>query len=127
MKDLKQLYKELGERKDFRIIRTGFDGGMGEFVKGNQRGMTVIWSYGGGWERISMDGKKRTPTWDEMCELKDMFFNDDECCVQYHPPKNEYVNNIKYCLHIWKPIEMYSGVLPIPPSLFVGVKGVELE
>lgn len=127
MKDLKQLYKELGERKDFRIIRTGFDGGMGEFAKGKQRGMTVIWSYGGGWEHISMDGKKRTPTWDEMCELKDMFFNDDECCVQYHPPKSEYVNSIKYCLHIRKPIEMYSGVFPIPPSLFVGVKGVELE
>lgn len=63
----------------------------------------------------------------KMCELKDMFFNEDECCVQYHHPKSEYVNNIKYCLHIWKPIKKYSGTLPIPPSLFVGVKGVELE
>ena len=62
MKDLKQLYKELNERKDFRFIRTGFDGGFGEFIKGNQMGMTVIWSYGGGWEHVSIDGKKRMPT-----------------------------------------------------------------
>lgn len=126
MKNLKELYKELSERKDFEIIRTGFDGGMGAFTKGSQKGMTVIWSYGGGWEHISIDGKHRMPTWEEMCQLKDMFFNYDECCVQYHPPKSEYVNNVKHCLHIWKPIEKYSGKLPIPPSLFVGMKGVEL-
>ena len=32
MKNLKQLYDELKSRKDFRIIRTDFDGGMGEFI-----------------------------------------------------------------------------------------------
>lgn len=64
---------------------------------------------------------------DQKCQLKDMFFTEEECCVQYHPPKSEYVNNIPYCLHIWKPIEKYSGILPIPPSLFVGAKGVELK
>ena len=127
MKPLKQLYEELSKREDFQIIRTGIDGGMGIFTKGSQKGMTVIWSYAGGWEHVSIDGKKRLPDWNEMCELKDMFFSDDECCVQYHPPKSEYVNNIPYCLHIWKPIEQYSGKLPMPPSLFVGVKGVELQ
>lgn len=127
MKRLKQLYEELNSRKDFEIIRTGFDGGMGVFTKGSQKGMTVIWSYAGGWEHVSIDGKKRTPTWQEMCRLKDMFFDENECCVQYHPPKSDYVNNIPYCLHIWRPIENYSGVLPMPPSLLVGVKGVELK
>lgn len=127
MKPLKQLYEELTKREDFQIIRTGIDGGMGIFTKGSQKGMTVIWSYGGGWEHVSIDGKKRLPDWNEMCALKDMFFSDDEFCVQYHPPKSEYVNNIPYCLHIWKPIEQYSGKLPMPPSLFVGVKGVELQ
>lgn len=127
MKPIKQLYEELSSRNDFRILRTGFDGWMGEFFRGSQRGMTVIWSWGGGWEHVSMDGKNRMPTWEEMCQLKDMFFVEEECCVQYHPPKSEYVNNIPYCLHIWKPIEKYSGILPIPPSLFVGAKGVELK
>lgn len=124
MKNIKQLYEELNIRKDFRVIRMGFDGGMGEFVRGSQKRMTVIWSWGGGFEHVSMDGKKRMPTWEEMCELKDMFFAEDECCVQYHPPKSEYVNNIPYCLHIWKPIEQFSGKLPVPPSLLVGVRGV---
>lgn len=127
MKPIEQLYEELNSRNDFRILRTGFDGGMGEFFRGSQKGMTVIWSWGGGWEHVSMDGKNRMPTWEEMCQLKDMFFTEEECCVQYHPPKSEYVNNIPYCLHIWKPIEKYSGILPIPPSLFVGAKGVELK
>ena len=71
--------------------------------------------------------KKRCPDWDEMCKLKDMFFEEDECCVQYHPPKSEYVNNIPYCLHIWRPIEEYTGKLPVPPSILVGIKGVKLE
>ena len=127
MKNLKQLYEALETRRDFQIIKKGFDGGMGVFTKGSLKNMTVIWSYGGGWEHVSIDGKNRTPTWDEMCSIKDMFFSDDECCVQYHPPKSEYVNNIPHCLHIWKPIEQYSGVLPIPPSLFVGIKGKRFE
>ena len=127
MKNLKQLYEELESRKDFQIIRKGFDGGMGVFTQGSLNKMTVIWSYGGGWEHVSIDGKNRMPTWDEMCHLKDMFFTEDECCVQYHPPKSEYVNNIPYCLHIWKPIEQYSGTLPIPPSMLVGIKGVQLQ
>ena len=127
MKNLKQLYEALETRRDFQIIKKGFDGGMGVFTKGSLKNMTVVWSYGGGWEHVSIDGKNRTPTWDEMCSIKDMFFSDDECCVQYHPPKSEYVNNIPHCLHIWKPIEQYSGELPIPPSLFVGIKGKRFE
>ena len=127
MKNLKQLYDELESRRDFQIMRKGFDGGMGVFTKGSLKNMTVIWSYGGGWEHVSIDGKNRTPTWDEMCSIKDMFFSDDECCVQYHPPKSEYVNNIPHCLHIWKPIALYSGKLPIPPSSFVGIKGKKFE
>ena len=66
------------------------------------------------------------PELEEMCFLKDMFFNDDECVVQYHPPKSDYVNNLKYCLHLWKPIEEYAGVLPMPPSILVGIKGLKL-
>lgn len=123
MKNLDLLYRELEERKDFEVLRVGFDGGIGVFTKGNLKGMSVIWSFGGGWEHVSMDGRNRMPTWDEMCQLKDIFFTEDECCVQYHPPKSEYVNNIPYCLHIWKPIEKFSGALPMPPSILVGVKG----
>jgi hypothetical protein len=123
MKSVNDIAATLIARNDFRIVRTGIDGGMGLFTKGAKKGMTVIWSYGGGWEHVSIDGKNRMPTWDEMCELKDMFWNEDECCVEYHPPKSEYVNNVEHCLHIWRPIEQYSGKLPMPPSIFTGLKG----
>lgn len=54
------------------------------------------------WEHISVSpkNKKRCPTWDEMCAIKDMFFGLDEECVEFHPKKNEYVNISEYCLHI---------------------------
>ena len=124
MKKISEIIESLKNNGiEFEI---SFDGGRGIFKKGSMKGMTVIWSYGGGWEHISIDGKKRMPEWEEMCFLKDMFFNDDECVVQYHPPKSEYVNNLKYCLHLWKPIEEYAGVLPMPPSILVGIKGLKL-
>ena len=45
MKNLKQLYETLETRRDFQIIKKGFDGGMGVFTKGSLKNMTVIWSY----------------------------------------------------------------------------------
>jgi len=114
------------ECNNAQLLKLGIDGGMAQFTRGAMKGMTVIFSFGGGWEHVSIDGKKRMPEWDEMCLLKEIFWKDDECVVQYHPPKSEYVNNIKYCLHLWKPIEKYHGKLPVPNSLLVGIKGVEL-
>lgn len=127
MKSLKQLYEELENRKDFYIDQKSIDGGSGFFTNDSLKGATVIWSYAGGWEHVSICPDNRVPTWDEMCKLKDMFWNEDEAVVQFHPPKSEYVNNVKNCLHLWKPIEKYSGKLPLPPSLFVGLKGVEFD
>jgi len=44
-----------------------------------------------------------TPTWEEMCWLKDAFWDADECVIQFHPPRSEYVNAHQTCLHLWKP------------------------
>ena len=59
-----------------------------------------------------------------MCEIKEIFFKDEEACVEYHPAKSEYVNNLSHCLHIWRP---QKETLPVPDSLLVGIKGLELE
>lgn len=82
---------------------------------------SVIWSDGGGWEHVSICPFKRSymPSWDDMCQLKDMFFKENETVVQYHPAKSEYVNNMANCLHLWRPT---NGVLPTPPSIMVGAK-----
>jgi hypothetical protein len=73
-----------------------------------------------GWEHVSCSCEDRCPTWEEMCFVKDIFWMEDECVVQYHPPKSEYVNYHPHCLHMWKPINMS---LPIPQTVLVGPKG----
>ena len=62
----------------------------------------IIASWGGGWEHVSASLRKRCPTWDEMCMMKDIFWEEEECVVQYHPPRSEYINCHPYCLHLWK-------------------------
>ena len=48
-----------------------------------------------------------------------MFFRKEEACVQYHPAESEYVDNVKNCLHIWRPT---AEELPTPPAYMVGIK-----
>jgi hypothetical protein len=67
--------------------------------------LIVIASDGMDWDHVSVSLKgniNRTPTWKQMCFIKDLFFDADECVVQYHPPATEYVNNHNGCLHLWK-------------------------
>lgn len=79
----------------------------------------VIASDGGGWEHVSVSRSDRCPTWDEMCQIKTMFWDDDDCAVQYHPPRADYVNNHPHCLHLWRPTAVQ---LPRPESWMVGYK-----
>ena len=74
-----------------------------------------------GWEHVSVSRSDRSPTWEEMCQVKDLFWDDTDCVIQYHPPKSDYVNNHPYCLHLWRPIGIE---LPRPPSFFVGHPGM---
>lgn len=79
----------------------------------------VIASDALGWEHVSVSRKDRMPTWDEMCQVKDLFWGEDDCVVQYHPPRSEYVNNHSYCLHLWRKI---GHQFEMPPSMMVGFK-----
>lgn len=72
-----------------------------------------------GWEHVSVSTARRTPNWAEMCFVKDLFWSEDECVIQFHPPKSEYVNNHPYCLHLWRAVD---GHIKSPPSLLIGVK-----
>ncbi len=77
-----------------------------------------------GWEHLTVSGKNKVPDWDVMCSVKEIFWEDEECCIQYHPRKSEYVNNNEHCLHIWRPD--YIDI-PEPPSLLVGIKGMSSQ
>lgn len=80
-----------------------------------------IASDGLGWEHVSVhivdEGNQETPMWDEMCKIKDMFWDAEDCVIQYHPPKSEYVNIHEHVLHLWKPI---GQEILLPPSMMVG-------
>lgn len=65
------------------------------------------------WEHVSVSklvvGKKGrvqqvTPSWEEMCVVKDLFWDAEDCVVQFHPPKSQYVNTHANCLHLWKAV-----------------------
>ena len=109
-----------------KLERTKLDGEFGDahngaaFIKLRSGAMArVIFSNGDGWEHVSMSLKTRTPTWEEMCELKELFWTDDDVVVQYHPRRVDYVNLHPHCLHLWAPTPG-DPPLPQPPSWMVG-------
>lgn len=74
------------------------------------------------WEHVSVKahdkGSKvwRCPKWNEMCFIKDLFWEKNESVIQFHPEESEYVNNHPAVLHLWRPVEFE---ITLPPRLFV--------
>lgn len=99
----------------------GDDGGAWRFKRHGVY-FNVVASWGGGWDHVSMSLPNRCPTWEEMCWVKDQFFEAEESVMQLHPPRSEYVNNHPFCLHLWRPQET---LIPLPPAIFVGIPGVQ--
>lgn len=101
-------------------------GNAGAFEIKLKHGQTVfvIASDGAGWEHVSVSRRDRCPTWDEMCQIKAMFWDEDDCVLQFHPPRSEYINIHPNCLHLWRPTDGNQS-MPMPPSILVGVKGGE--
>lgn len=84
----------------------------------------VIASDGEGWEHVSVSLPTRTPSWKQMCFIKNLFWDDDDCVVQYHPAKSDYINNHPNCLHIWRPTDQK---IPVPDPILVGLKQLNLQ
>lgn len=86
--------------------------------------------FGIDWEHVSVRAEKiinnriiqMIPTWVEMCFIKSLFWDDEDVVMQLHPKKSEYVNNHPCVLHLWRPTKTE---IPTPPSILVGVKGLE--
>jgi hypothetical protein len=126
--------KNLAYLDKFRISGSGGDGGafriplpLNNVDRLNgvlARHLMVIASNGLGWDHISVRAviqqrgqeMSRTPTWDEMCAMKRLFFHGHECAVQYHPPESDYVNLHPNVLHIWRP---QNVELPQPDKVMV--------
>lgn len=82
--------------------------------------LTVIASDGLGWEHVSVSlgpFSKKCPTWEEMCQVKDLFWDEQAAVIQFHPPKSSYVNRHKGFLHMWRKI---GAKVEMPPRFMVG-------
>lgn len=108
----KQIYSQ-----DLSFSEDGIKG----FICIDRIDMSFVASWGGGWDHVSVAPlkKKIIPSWEMMCKVKDIFFKPDEAVIQIHPPKDEYVNNIPNCLHLWR---ANDKPMLLPPSFMVGLK-----
>lgn len=112
---------EILKTPNLKVIQKDDEGGfMGWWIDPlTQKRWFFVFSSAEDWEHLSVSGK-RVPDWEMMCKFKSMFWNEDEICIEYHPAKKDYVNQMSNCLHIWKPTKEN---LPIPPYIFVGLSG----
>ena len=70
-------------------------------IVGGMPFLTVIASWDEDWDHVSVSTLFRCPTWEEMCRMKTIFFEDTELVVQFHPPSAQFIHHHPYCLHLW--------------------------
>lgn len=103
------------------------DGNNGWFIvpspKQAGRRLAIVASDGMGWEHVSVHAgegtRSLTPTWAEMCFVKDLYWDEEDVVVQYHPRRSEYVNCHEHTLHLWRPT---NQPIPTPDPILVGPK-----
>ena len=88
------------------------------------RHLIIIASDGMDWEHVSVhialnSGKTRIRTWEEMCQVKNLFWDSEDAVMQLHPPQSTWVNNHRTTLHLWRPLKVD---IPLPPEVCVGYK-----
>lgn len=81
--------------------------------------MRIIASDGEGWDHVSVSNKNKIPTWKQMCQVKDLFWDDEDCILQFHPPKSDYINCHEFTLHLWR---YQKEEFVRPPTYMVGYK-----
>jgi len=75
-----------------------------------------------GWQHVSVsiEGSSQPPSWSIMSQVKDLFWEPEDCVVQFHPPHSRYVDNHPGCLHLWRCID--GREQPMPQDIMVGIK-----
>lgn len=107
MRSTPNLSVEKYRVRDGRLSSSRHHGNNGAFLlPGLTRPLNTTVSDGEEWEHVSVSlgpTSTETPTWAEMCYVKDLFWGHDECVVQYHPAREDYRNLHHGCLHLWRP------------------------
>lgn len=112
--------EEIKNNPKLRNIKIGEDGLTADIHIGGWDG-SLIFSWGGGWYHASISPYKKRimPSYDDMCQLKEIFWRDDEDAIHVYPRKENHVNNVENCLHLWSC--KYAPML-LPPSCFIGYR-----
>jgi hypothetical protein len=128
------MRKQLSEKLEHGRIISGeyasrpFSGPMGAFhIVGPFGAVLHILSNhacrtSGYWEHVSVSTDERIPYWQEMCLIKELFWEDEETVFQLHPPKSRWINNHPRCLHLWRHA---TKRVPMPPDILVGYKELD--
>lgn len=53
------------------------------------------------WIHASCSRKDRMPTYEDLAEMKAVFFGPDRQALQVFPKKSKHVNIHPFCLHLW--------------------------
>ena len=111
-----------------RMASSAEDGRNGAFsfsIPGEARRIFCISSDGMDWEHVSVSfGSKseKTPSWEIMCKVKALFWDDEVPVMQLHPARSEWISNHNGCLHLWRPLK---ANIPLPPGIMVGLKDLQ--
>jgi len=103
----------------------GFNGAFKFTLPPDPRSILCIASDGCGFKHVSVSyilSPAKTPSWEVMCQVKDLFWEEEDWVVQFHPAKSESVNFHKGALHLW---ECLDRAMPTPTSILVGPKQTE--
>jgi hypothetical protein len=122
------------------LATTDADGNTGAFLipagkttRGPIRRLSIIASDGHEtgqrfvqWEHVSVKAhlsasarSALTPTWTEMCYVKDLFWDAEDVVMQLHPRRSVYVNMHPGVLHLWRPHPASGLTIPEPPLALV--------
>lgn len=75
-----------------------------------------------GWEHVSVHTydpifkRQKSPSWDEMCFVKTLFWQDDEVVVEFHVAKKDWISIHDHVLHLWRST---ASDFPTPPKICV--------
>ena len=97
--------------------KDGFNGAFRIILNGLP--IDCIASDGEGWQHVSVKYTVKPgypipapPSWSVMCQVKDLFWEPEDCVIEYYPPKSNYVNVNPSVLHLWRPL---NQTIPMPP------------
>lgn len=76
------------------------------------------------WEHVSVHAansrnKLFMPCWEEMCYVKNCFWDAEDTVMQLHPPESTWINCHPTTLHLWRPV---TERIPLPPGILVGIR-----